>query len=284
MAKKKKRRAPLRPVPKKVPKSVAQARQEAAIKKVAIVFMSFVVIGVVGLILFLLGALLLESIKEQPVAPPVAQEVNEVSIAVPEDPASEEELAKFWDAVVVPILQPMVWEMNHPIPMINDRITQIKKVAEARAGREIKFNVVLGYDAVTPGAFLTSGTTADGQPVVNFFVARIKEKHERFNKPGAIGGMAFVNELVIGFEHEVEHLAYSPTGITTYEEFLVEEALAHHNTCQHVIDPILERDGLISTGMAELHEAWVKFGKKPDSSGWLQFIRKRYPQEFVGRN
>lgn len=259
-----------------------QENQAKFLAKVGLLFIVLVALLFFGAVVF---AWIYDRFHEQTeFAPPAVEEVPaEREVAQSKgslSPEEKKELQDFWETTIMPILQHQVLAFNHPIQEIGDRIKYLKKTTEDRWGKRIQLHFEFGYAPDVPSLSVVAHITDGGEPFIIFFVAKIRGNYQMSIGPEGEGSLVFGNELVIGFEHEVEHLAFSVFGgeDQTYKEFVAEEAKTWHNSCRYAIGPMISLSPeLVGSEMTMTYNKWVETGMQSDSPAWIGHIRLRYP-------
>jgi hypothetical protein len=119
----------------------------------------------------------------------------------------------------------------------------------------------------------------DGKPYVDLLIPAIMDAHTFLLADYPHQAKEFFEyTIVIGFIHELDHLA---TGLVGSKEDLVKlidhETKVWALTCEYGIRPMVEVHGVtIGSSDAEYYEDWLKSGRDAESSFWKMSIRRVY--------
>ena len=191
-------------------------------------------------------------------------------------PHTQEEIQKFWEEHLSTLVMKQLAGTAHPNEIVNLIIQERYRLINERYNNP-RF-ALEGNENYGPKDALMGARVEPGVVAIGFMVPALMDS---FHGIGADRNPAqrsvFENGLVMGYIHELDHLAYdlieSPR---TLEERVTSESITWAKTVQSM-------ELLVSKGAFQLHPSdqkyysvWLESKRRKDSSMWVSFIREMY--------
>ncbi len=165
------------------------------------------------------------------------------------------------------------------IPEINARYQERSQKITARYGKLFRVSFCTSYSKASHRVL--RGCWIDGtQPVIQIFIpANMDLYQEMRGKNESDWEKKFEYTLIIGFLHELDHLAEGVpgNGKQTDEEKDLCEEIAWAATCEFTIRPLVERYHLsLEQSNDAYYQAWVEANRDRNNEKWKQFIQQTY--------
>jgi hypothetical protein len=190
-------------------------------------------------------------------------------------------LKEFWDREVAPIMRSLATN-SYGLPEIQARHFELLQTIADRYHHELSVSILDKRCAnrVDSKYCLPFGCRAlEGIPEVAIFVPVVKEIFLEIRKKSPAGfRRKFETTLVIGFLHELDHLALGLTcNDPSFDAMLEVERVVWSWTCERTINVFAE------TYKRELchsdrlyYDNWLRCGRNADSPCWRSFIANLY--------
>jgi hypothetical protein len=195
----------------------------------------------------------------------------------PPRPSNED----FVENYLGPVIKGQVINGLHPFPEVNERYRALYQVVVLRYKKEPIFALRAEYSKSGASVMMSSGTSND-TPYVNFIVPKLIDQWYELSKSGREKWREeFENSLVVGFFHELEHLAYGRgtmmvDGKRSLERLVTMEKRIWAITCEHTILPFVRRGVPLQSTDSLYYADWVKAGRNVKSPSWDLAIRETY--------
>ena len=206
-------------------------------------------------------------------------EKKEVSAQPTVVPYSSEEMLKFWDDQVHPIINIIIAKKCFDSD-INEHYREMEKKLKTDYDGGINFELLRAY-AVERGVF--ASTRLEGRKaIIGIFLPNIMDHYHKLkNENNPQWEELFETDMVISFLHEMEHITYgyAPPGHPSLEQIVDAEKRTWAITCEKVIRPFFEKSH-ISSSFIITYNNWVRCGRDVEGRSWEEYIRGKYSPGF----
>ncbi|MCX6720347.1 MAG: hypothetical protein NTW11_00890 [Candidatus Staskawiczbacteria bacterium] len=171
---------------------------------------------------------------------------------------------------------------KYPIFEIQDRYNSTLQLIYQRYGSTLAINMVTAYCRASTEV-LCGNYFTNGHPTVDIIIPKLLDickDEQRKNPSGWRERMRFV--LVIGFMHELDHLAFGTIAKEgdkpePLDQLVNEEANVWALTCENTLAPLIEKYKVqLTAGEYTYYNEWLKAGRDKNSQSWRSFIRWAY--------
>jgi len=194
-------------------------------------------------------------------------------------PRSEAELKEFWAKRMKRTFEDELLNYRYPIAEINERYVFLARKIEERYQKKLQVSMVSTFNPASK-QIMAGPMIKNGIPIVELIVPALVNNHgwlvEQHGEK--LGEELFEISTIVGFIHELDHLAYGYVSEDRSLDSLVElERLAWAQTCEYTLRPLVEKDA-VRLGESEriYYLAWINGGRNPDSPAWRKFIMDAY--------
>lgn len=194
-------------------------------------------------------------------------------------PHSIPSLGLFWKEELELMMSKQLLVHKLPFADINDRFLSGNMVLVAEFRRPVSVEVIMTHHPRSKDIEISSGLDATGKiPSISIFLPALKATFDRMRASGFEEWREmFLNHVLVVFMHEMEHLRFRSGRPRDGKFDLDEESRAWHETCLHVLSPLIEDyKRPIHRAEGEIYAAWIKAGKNPADPTWRELIARRH--------
>lgn len=186
--------------------------------------------------------------------------------------APESEVKAFWARELEGLFKERILTGQTEYAVLNAQLRESRVEIRKRYGRDLEMRMVANY-AKAGWLVMMGSLVSKGQPAVELIIPSLMILHHECAKRGHDARRAFELAILVGFLHELDHLALGEVGRSTHVE---SEKRAWARTCERTIRPLVEFGAPVEAGHRIYYDAWVSARRDERSPKWDAFIRTHY--------
>jgi len=163
-----------------------------------------------------------------------------------------------------------------PYEEINERFKSSNKLVIGRTGKNINVTLVANYHWAHKGVEASEGCSSDGAVAcLELYIPAIMNTFERLSQSGNSNWhKVFQSHIIVIFMHEMEHARIAPP---SNHIDVSEESRAWADTCEYIIDPMVQNHGLpLFTTEDSLYRAWKIANGNTEDPVWINAVQNIY--------